>query len=136
MIPSEITYYNLLEPTIEEKYSLTKIAKSDNYREILIKHINKTGLNLPTRLSTIKFFKSLTDSEIGLNIIKCYTNLNNHSQDVVQFVSKKDGYWENRLDSSNSKENQKCGHPYYSQCYIDSNKCMMCDAIKVLEIDA
>lgn len=43
---------------------------------------------------------------------------------------------EDRWDGNNNDENAACGHVYDSYCYLDSDKCSRCDAMKLYyEID-
>ena len=39
----------------------------------------------------------------------------------------------NRWDVNNDDENATCGHVYDSYCYLDSDKCSRCDAMKLYE---
>jgi len=91
-----------------------------NYHEDLIK--KNILFRLPKRKDFLNFLKNHPD------ILKNYINYKNtHSDDVVDFDDRKICYMD-RCNNDNPLFINTCGHPYFSQCYQDSDKCAMCDA--------
>ena len=117
---------NLSDPYLSLEWYNTVDKK--NYREHLLKE-NKS-FRLPKRADFIAFLKKHPD------ILRNYANYSDtHSDDIVDLDGRAmEMFCCGRCDRGNSFAiNPECGHPYFSQCYCDSDRCAMCDAKNLLE---
>ena len=117
---------NLCEPHLGTEW-YCKIDK-EKYNETLVKE--NTLFNLPTRSEFTKF---LIDNPKILNTYINYSN--NHSNDIIDFDEHLSyEIRNNRLDENNLFANSSCGHPHFCRFYKDSDKCAMCDAINIYNL--
>ena len=101
----------------------TLTVDKQNYHDCFIKANNY--FHLPERRPTIAWFKKHPQAaENYADYERKHSNIIYHFNENEQLVPE----LEDRF-SADSVTNPACGHPYYSQCYADSDKCMMCDAI-------
>lgn len=109
---------NLCEPHLglDWYWSVDKFK----YHEELIK--NNTIFNLPKRMDLLKWF--IMHRKVLL-LMKNYklTHFNN----ILGFDKNNKFIYEmeNRFNDKNFIA--ECGHPYFSRCYADSDKCLICD---------
>lgn len=116
--------HNLEDPHLGLDWYLS--VDKAHYHELLVSQ--NTWFNLPKRATAIRWMRS------HIPTIKNYVNYQHtHSDRIYGFDSFDNIVIENkgRLDTADYI-NPKCGHHYYSQCYADSDKCMMCDAERVI----
>ena len=112
---------NLNDPIIDVEWYM-HVDKS-RYHECFLaeNHI----FRLPNRATALRWFQKHPE------ITARYANyVNTHSSTLYGFDS--DDNLIKELDDRFSDAgymNPECGHPYFSKCYADSEKCMMCDAI-------
>lgn len=113
---------NLCEPHLGLDW-LKKVEKH-YYHENLIKENNI--FNLPKRKDLLKWLMNHPDT---LNLIKNYKL--NHFNTILTFDNNNNFVPEsyNRFNDDNFIA--KCGHPYFSRCYADSDKCLICDAEEI-----
>ena len=91
-----------------------------NYHEILIRE-NKI-FNLPKRRDLLKW---LTQHPKTLELMKNYKNT--HFDTILSFDENNNFVYEtcNRFNDDNFMA--ECGHPHFSKCYADSDRCLICD---------
>ena len=116
---------NLCDPhvSVEWFYDVDK----EHYNECLKR--DNEYFTLPRRRSAIKWFRAHP------NTTKLYADYtSSHSNTVYGFDDDENLVVEigERL-AAEYYNDPKCGHPYFCQCYVDSDKCMMCDAKKIAE---
>lgn len=94
---------------------------SEDYHINFIKDNNL--FNLPKRDDFLKWIVNYP------KIIINYLDLQYNHSNIVYHIENKQIVPEvtGRLEPGHWWLNKKCGHPIVSQCYIDSDKCMMCD---------
>ncbi len=109
---------NLCEPHLGLDW--LKSVDKEHYHEHLINE-NKI-FNLPRRKDLLKWLFKHSDI---LNKMKNYKAT--HFDTIVAFDNNNNFIYEydNRFDDVNFIN--KCGHPYFSKCYLDNNRCLMCD---------
>jgi hypothetical protein len=109
---------NLCEPHLGIEW-LSSVNK-ENYHSSLIKE-NKI-FELPKRKSLLKWIAAHPSI---LNTMKNYKL--NHFDTILSFDNNNNLVPEfyNRFESKNFMA--PCGHPYFSRCYADSDKCLICD---------
>ena len=114
---------NLCDPHLGVDWYLN-VDKND-YHEHLINE-NKL-FNLPKRRTAIKWMREHPE------ITKRYAEYNStHSDTIYSFNNNDEIIKEvNERLTSTSSVNPECGHPFFSMCYADSDKCMMCDAEQI-----
>lgn len=113
---------NLCEPHLGLDWYNT-IDKTQ-YHKILVRD-NKT-FNLPKRKDLLKW---LAHHPKVLSIMKSYKHT--HFNTILAFDSNNNFIYEyeNRFNDDNFIAD--CGHPHFSKCYADSNKCLMCDVEEI-----
>ena len=111
---------NLCDPHLGVDWYI-KIDKN-TYHEHLIEENNL--FNLPERKTAVRWMKQHPHTAMR------YANYNeSHSDTIYGFDENNELFKEiNERLSSKDFVNPACGHPFFSQCYADSSKCMMCDA--------
>lgn len=99
----------------------------NHYHDHLIEE--NTLFNLPKRKTAIKWMRA------NPQITKQYASYDQTHSDTVFAFDKTDSLIKEFNDRISSKDysNPTCGHPFFCQCYSDSEKCMMCDAKRVTE---
>ena len=109
---------NLCEPHLGIDW--LKFVDKENYHNHLIEE-NKI-FNLPKRNDLLKWL--LKHPKI-LNMMKKYKV--NHFGTILSFDDKNDFIYEccDRFDDKNFMS--VCGHPHFSKCYADSDRCLLCD---------
>ena len=125
-------YVTLYEPQVtlyKTKSIIEDCLNSENPKETYISKTREYGyqLNLPKRSSFISWAYS------HANILQNYLSYNNvHADDVYIVVgnNKVQEWIGERIDTL---KNNECEHPLTCLCYEDSDKCLMCDALQVLE---
>jgi len=114
----EVDYQCVIEPEMDELDLRHYIGPQ--YHTKLLERISEKKLRLPKRSDVLDYFsKNKRTAEL-------FADITNHSSKVIDF-GELAGFWEDRFNSA--KLNAPCGHPWYSQCYADSDACMMCDAV-------
>lgn len=116
---------NLQEPIVSASW-YASVDKA-NYHEHLIK--DNHLFNLPLRRTAINWFRQHQETAWS------YQNfLSTHADNIYEFNSENNIFLADKSYTTDPKlTNPKCHHPYSSQCYADSDKCMMCDAKRVVE---
>lgn len=109
---------NLCEPHLGINW--LKEVEKKYYHETLIRE-NKI-FNLPNRKDLLKW---LIKHPKTLDLMKNYKH--NHFDTILSFDSNNNFIYEscNRFEDNNFMA--KCGHPYFSRCYNDSDRCLICD---------
>lgn len=99
----------------------------EHYHEHLI--AENDLFNLPKRRTAIKWMRDHPGTT------KRYVAYNNTHSDTLYSFDKNDEFVKEFNSRLTSKKfvNPKCGHPFFSQCYADSDRCMMCDAQNLLK---
>lgn len=117
--------FNLVDPHISLEW-IFEVDKNE-YHNKLLKECD--FFNFPNRRTTIAWFKA--HPQTTRNYVNYSTN---HSDLIYGFNAKDEPEPELQHRHTNSSFiNPKCEHPYISTCYADSDKCMMCDAKRVLD---
>ena len=100
----------------------------NTYHEHLIKE--NTLFNLPKRKTAIQWMKQNPSAALR------YADYNNTHSDTIYGFDKNNMFIKEIGERLNSRDfvNPACGHPFFSQCYADSNQCMMCDADHIAQI--
>jgi hypothetical protein len=109
---------NLCEPHLGIDW-LTIVDKTC-YHEILIKE-NKT-FNLPKRNNLLKW---LIGHPKTLELMKSYKR--NHFDTILSFDADNNFIYESSDRFNDKNFMAECGHPYFSRCYADSDRCLICD---------
>ena len=114
---------NLCEPHLGIDW-LTIVDKTC-YHEILIKE-NKI-FNLPKRNNLLKW---LIRHPKTLELMKSYKR--NHFDTILSFDADNNFIYEssNRFNDKNFMA--ECGHPYFSRCYADSDRCLILNTNRIL----
>ena len=116
---------SLVDPHISHEWLLN--ANKDTYHQDLLDEC--TFFNFPKRKTAIRWFTKHP------NAAKKYSDYTqNHSNLIYGFDS--DGRLEIELEDRLQGayfNDPDCHHPFYSLCYADSDKCMMCDAKRIAE---
>ena len=115
---------NLCDPHLGVEWYIA--VDKANYHDHLIAE-NKL-FNLPRRSTAIKWMRSHPD------VTARYAAYNATHSDTIYGFNENDCLTtelEERLTDDNCV-NPECGHPFFCQCYADSNKCMMCDATQIM----
>ena len=109
---------NLCEPHLGVDW--LKCVDKNNYHETLIRE-NKI-FKLPKRKDLLRWI--IKHHEV-LKVMKNYKYT--HFNTILGFDNNNDFIYEcdNRFNDKNFMSS--CGHPHFSKCYADSDKCMMCD---------
>ena len=109
---------NLCEPHLGTEW--LKNVDKKHYHDILIEE-NKI-FNLPKRMNLLKWL--LKHPHILQNM-KNYKST--HFDTILNFDQNNNFIYESfeRFEDNNFMAD--CGHPYFSRCYADSDKCLMCD---------
>ena len=115
---------NLCDPHLGVDWYIT-VDKSHYHEHLLVEN---TLFNLPSRKTAIKWMRKHPQ------ITRQYASYEQtHSDTIFAFDQQNCLYKEfNNRIMSGEYSNPKCGHPFFCQCYSDSEKCMMCDAKRVL----
>ena len=114
---------DLCDPHVSREW-FSKIDH-EKYNECLRRDNN--CFNLPKRQTAVKWLRTHTKTT------KKYANYSNFHSNTVYGFDENDQLFieiDDRWTSDNFN-NPKCGHPYASLCYADSDKCMMCDAVHI-----
>lgn len=113
---------NLCEPHLGIEWYNT-IDKTQ-YHKTLIRD-NKI-FNLPKRKDLLNW---IARRPKVLNMVKSYNNT--HFSTILTFDSNNNFIYEyeNRFNDDNFMAD--CGHPHFSKCYADSDKCLMCDVEEI-----
>ena len=109
---------NLCEPHLGIEW--LKNVDKKHYHELLVQQ-NKI-FNLPKRKDLLKWIVKHP------NVLTSMKNYKfNHFDDILSFDNNNSFIYEfnNRFKDKNFIA--QCGHPYFSRCYADSDKCLMCD---------
>ena len=115
---------NLCDPHLGVEWYIA--VDKANYHDHLIAE-NKL-FNLPRRPTAIKWMRD------HLRTTARYASYNSTHSDTIYGFGDDDCLsteMEERL-TDDKNINPLCGHPYFCQCYADSNKCMMCDAEQII----
>lgn len=115
---------NLCDPHLGVDWYIN--VDKTNYHKHLTEENNL--FNLPKRATFIRWMRE------HLDIARRYVAYDTSHSDTVYDFDENDcltKLFHERLVSSNCI-NPHCGHPYFCQCYADSDKCMMCDAQNVI----
>ena len=109
---------NLCEPHLGLDW--LKTVKKENYHNNLIRD-NKV-FNLPKRSNLLKW---LMKHPKTLYLMKKYKST--HFDTILSFDKNNNFIYEscNRFNDNNFMA--ECGHPHFSKCYADSDKCLICD---------
>lgn len=109
---------NICEPHLGIEWY--KQVDKTNYHDILVKE--NSIFNLPKR---DHFLQWIVKHPNILNIAKAYNN--NHFNNIITFDKNNNIVYEFKERFKDINTVNTCGHPYFSQCYADSNRCMLCD---------
>ena len=109
---------NLCEPHLGIEW--LKNVDKKHYHDILISE-NKI-FNLPKRKDLLKWLLKYPDI---INQMKNYRN--NHFDCILRFDKNNNFIYESDHRFEDNNFMASCGHPYFSKCYADSDKCLMCD---------
>lgn len=109
---------NLCEPHLGIDWY--KSVKKDDYHDILIKE-NKI-FNLPKRKD---FLKWIIKHKAILSLMKNYKET--HFDNILAFDENNNFIYEAESRFNDPNNMADCGHPYFSRCYADSDKCLKCD---------
>ena len=126
MIPSQELITGDFEPPGWMDCDLCEpIVTCEWYRDVDKKHyreelLSKCQIHLPRRKDMITWFSK--HPAILENYIK---QADTHASDILEFV---DNDFKDTYTNRFCKNLAPCGHQYWSRCYADSDKCMMCDA--------
>ena len=89
----------------------------EHYHDELLKC---TPVSLPKRKDMIHWFR-----DHPLTLAHYLLQENTHANNICEF---RDNKFEDTYTGRFEKNRAPCGHQYWSRCYADSDKCMMCDA--------
>ena len=109
---------NLCEPHLGVDW--LKLVDKTNYHEILIRE-NKI-FNLPKRRDLLKW---LTQHPKTIELMKNYKKT--HFDTILSFDENNNFVYENCNRFNDDNFMAECGHPHFSKCYADSDKCLICD---------
>lgn len=88
------------------------------------------GFFIERRNDFLKFMKKMVEL-FGKDKINWFCR--NEVRSKTLYLMAVDKIIEDRWDLKNDDENAKCGHVYDSYCYLDSDKCSRCDAMRLYE---
>ena len=109
---------NLCEPHLGLDWY--KNVKKDDYHDILVKE-NKI-FNLPKRKDLLKW---IAKHQKVLSLMKNYKIT--HFDNILSFDENNNFIYEVKGRFNDPNNIAKCGHPYFSRCYADSDRCLECD---------
>lgn len=109
---------NLCEPHLGTDWY--KNVNKDDYHDILIKE-NKI-FNLPKRKDLLKW---VARHKSILSLMKSYKAT--HFDNILGFDKDNNFIYEVESRFNDPNNMAECGHPYFSRCYADSDKCLECD---------
>ena len=109
---------NLCEPHLGLEW-LKNVDKKEYHKHLIEEN---RIFNLPKRNDLLRWIIKHPDT---IDLMKNYKY--NHSKMIISFDNGNNFTYEyyNRFKDDNFISN--CGHPYFSRCYADSEKCLMCD---------
>ena len=109
---------NLCEPHLGTEW--LKNVDKKHYHDILIEE-NKI-FNLPKRMDLLKWL--LKRPQILQNMQNYKST---HFDTILNFDQNNNFIYESFERFKDNNFMADCGHPYFSRCYADSDKCLMCD---------
>ena len=120
----EWLFVNLCDPHLGVDWYIN--VDKANYHEHLI--AENQWFNLPKRRTAVKWLREHPNTTARYVAYDA-----THSDTIYSFDENNEliKEFEERLTAENCV-NPACGHPYFCMCYADSDKCMMCDAERVI----
>ena len=109
---------NLCEPHLGVDWYAS--VKKDDYHSILIRE-NKI-FNLPRRKDLLKW---IAKHKQVLSLMKNYKAT--HFDSILSFDEENNFIYEVKSRFNDPNNVASCGHPYFSRCYTDSDRCLECD---------
>lgn len=113
-------------------YTKLNVLNAKTYHDTLLRTKDQfpKGFFIEHRKDFLKFVKKLTEI-FGSDKINWFCRNEVRSKTLYLLAPNK--VLEDRWDTNNDLENAECGHVYDSYCYLDSDKCSRCDAMKLYQ---
>lgn len=120
-------------PSVYRKdYTKLNVYNAKSYHDLLLKTYKEfpDGFFIKSRSDFMKFIKKMTTI---FDVDKIQWFCRNEVRSKTLYLLGPDKVIEDRWDTNDDHENAECGHVYDSYCYLDSDKCARCDAMKIYE---